>query len=290
MHEMRLTDEQVRRIRAVARTAAGWPLDDPQTLRDLRSGWSADPMLDELGTELRAAVDQTDAVLVHAVPTESDAAVLAPFQSVAVPSSFGNGGTVCCTVAPKTSGDHIDLSETDREFPPHTDSTFLREPHHYIALTCVERDEDCGGESYLLASDRVRAAVRDAGGEDALQALREPLFPFVLHDPLHGDGVQLTPVLGRAGALRYRRDVLDDLQARRPELWSDRARSAYATVRAVLDKLQGQDRFTLEPGDMLLLDNRRVLHGRLPITPGATRVLRRMKGYASAGADFRIVV
>jgi hypothetical protein len=205
--------------------------------------------------------------VLHGAPTDSDPAILALFQAVAVPTAVGNAGAICFTVAPKT-GDHIDLSETDNEFPPHSDSTFLRDPHHYIALACVRRDADSGGDSYVLTHDAVRDMVREVGGERIVRALGEPVYPFVLRDPLYGEGIQLVPVLGADGTIRYRKDMLDRLLSGRPELFAPGVLDALAVLDQVLDRARGRDCFVLAPGDMLVLDNRRVLHGRTPIRPG----------------------
>jgi alpha-ketoglutarate-dependent taurine dioxygenase len=52
-------------------------------------------------------------------------------------------------------------------------------------------------------------------------------------------------------------------------------------LEAVLADPALQRSCSLEPGDVLFVDNRRVLHGRTAIAPGADRHLRRLKIFAS---------
>jgi len=292
MREMRLTDDHVDRLRGIARRSEGWPLESRQTLNDLQGDFEGDEHLRALGSSIRAAIAAASLVVLHGAPTDSDAAVVALFQAVAVPSAVGNGDGIVHTVTPKATVKRADLSDTDSEFPPHTDSTFLRDPHHYIALACVERDTDAGGESYVLREDAVRGAVHDRLGPEVLQALTEPAYPFFLQDPLYGDGVQIVPILGQSNgvrSIRYRRDVLEKLLPEHHQRCPQRNRDALAALDRLLTTMSWQERFILTPGDVLIFDNRRVLHGRTPITPGAVRVLRRLKGFAVTGPGFEIL-
>jgi alpha-ketoglutarate-dependent taurine dioxygenase len=83
--------------------------------------------------------------VVRQVPSDSDRALVAVFQRLAAPSGVGNGDGVIHTVSVMPSATSVDLSRTDREFPPHTDSTFLRDPRHFVVLACIERAPDSGG-------------------------------------------------------------------------------------------------------------------------------------------------
>lgn len=290
MHEIHLTEDHVDRLRRVA-DRDGSPLEDQGSLRTLRAGVESDPLLRGLGAAMRTAIDDADVLVLRDAPTDSDASIMALFQTVAIPSSVGNGGGFLCTVAPK-AGEQDDISDTDSEFPPHTDSTFLREPHHFVALACVERDPDSGGESRVLYLDALRSEIETEYGPDVLQRLAEPAYPFYLQDPLYGDGVQVVPIFtGGDGkrVMRFRYDCVEPLLAEYPQRCPEPNREALATLKDFLGGATPHERFTLEKGDILIFDNRRLLHARTNITPGAVRVLQRLKGFAATGPGFEIL-
>lgn len=290
MREIELTEDQVDCLAKVVRSA-GSRVEDQESLRALREGVEGDPVLSALGAAMRTAIDDADLLLLRNAPTESDPSIVALFQAVAIPSSVGNGGGILCTVAPK-AGEQDDISDTDSEFPPHTDSTFLREPHHFVALACVDRDPDSGGESRVLYIDALRSEIEAEYGPGVLQRLAEPAYPFYLQDPLYGDGVQVVPIFTHADgkqAMRFRYDCVEPLLTDYPQTCPRRNQEALATLENFLGSATPHEQFTLDKGDILIFDNRRVLHARTHITPGAVRVLQRLKGFAATGPGFEIL-
>ncbi len=81
------------------------------------------------------------------------------------------------------------------------------------------------------------------------------------------------------GLIRYRGDALRLGLALRPEALAERHHAALDALGEVLadPSLQAQD--SLQPGEVLLLDNRRTLHGRSSIRAGTRRHLRRLKAF-----------
>ena len=291
MREIELTEEQVGLLAKVARSV-GSRLEDQESLRALREGVEGDPVLSALGAAMRTAIDDADLLLLRNAPTDSDPSIVALFQMVAIPSSVGNGGGILCTVAPK-AGEQDDISDTDSEFPPHTDSTFLREPHHFVALACVDRDPDSGGESRVLYIDALRSEVEAEYGPGVLQRLAEPAYPFYLQDPLYGDGVQVVPIFTHVEgnqAMRFRYDCVEPLLTEYPQACPRQNQEALATFENFLGSATPHEQFTLDRGDILIFDNRRVLHARTHITPSAVRVLQRLKGFAATGPGFEILL
>jgi hypothetical protein len=288
MHEIRLTEDHVDRLGKVGQNRS---LEESESLRALRDGVERDPVLRSLGAAMRTAIHDADLLLLRNAPTASDRSIMALFQMVAIPSSIGNGGGFLCTVAPK-AGEQDDISDTDSEFPPHTDSTFLREPHHFVALACVERDPHSGGESRVLYIDALRSQIETEYGPGILQRLAEPAYPFYLQDPLYGDGVQVVPIFTDAEgkhAMRFRYDCVEPLLAEYPQTCPEQNQEALATLKNFLGSTTPHEQFALEKGDILIFDNRRLLHARTHITPGAVRVLQRLKGFAATGPAYEIL-
>jgi len=289
MHEIQLTEDHVDRLGKVGQDRSS--LEDQESLRALREGVERDSVLRSLGAAMRTAIHDADSLLLRNAPTGSDPSIMALFQMVAIPSSIGNGGGFLCTVAPR-AGEQDDISDTDSEFPPHTDSTFLREPHHFVALACVERDPHSGGESRVIYIDALRSQIETEYGPDILQRLAEPAYPFYLQDPLYGDGVQVVPIftdVEGTHVMRFRYDCVEPLLAEYPQTCPEENQEALATLKNFLGSATPHEQFTLDNGDILIFDNRRLLHARTHITPGAVRVLQRLKGFAATGPGFEIL-
>jgi Taurine catabolism dioxygenase TauD, TfdA family len=289
VHEIQLTEDHVDRLGKVGQPWSS--LDDQESLRALWEGVERDPVLRSLGVAMRTAIHDADLLLLRNAPTDSDPSIMALFQMVAIPSAVGNGGGLLCTVAPK-AGEQDDISDSDSEFPPHTDSTFLREPHHFVALACVERDPHSGGESRVLYVDALRSQIETEYGPGILQRLAEPAYPFYLQDPLYGDGVQVVPIFTAVDgkhAMRFRYDCVEPLLAEYPQTCPEQNQEALETLKNFLGSATPHEQFTLNKGDILMFDNRRLLHARTHITPGAVRVLQRLKGFAATGPGFEIL-
>lgn len=224
------------------------------------------------------------AVVVSGAPVDDDAALLALIGTLGEPSAVGNGDGLIHEVRPRPLEERRDLSSTAAEFPLHTDSTALRFPHHYVGLACATATPAAGGESLVLHVEELVAALVERHGPEPVAALAEPVFPFPLNDPSEpGRRVQDVAVLsaGPGGRpwIRYRADALGVGLALRPEPLERRHRTALGALEETLGDSSLATRHSLVPGEVLLLDNRRTLHGRTAIRPGAPRHLRRLKAY-----------
>ena len=201
-------------------------------------------------------------------------------SALGTPTAIGNGSLIH-EVSPRPDRVGADLSHSAEAFPLHTDSTFLVEPHDFVALACVEAQDGFGGESRVVGCHALRARIADPG---ALEALAEPAYPFLIREPGCAPDVRALPILREdddCWTVRYRSDaVAMALRDSGIELGA-RHRAALLALEDALADSAIHAAFTLRPGDVLLLDNHRVLHGRTAIAPGARRVLRRLKVIAS---------
>jgi hypothetical protein len=249
-----------------------------EELGRLRATAAETDALDRLWTALAERLERDRAVVVESVPTHCDAVLLALTFGVGTPSSLGNGDGLIHEVRPKPLTERRDISTTRAEFPLHTDSTALVRPHEAICLACLRAPAGAGGQSLVATADSVRAALPDS----AVAALAEPVFPFLLKDPVHGRGVRPGPVLEGSGAVRYRRDALELGERLSREPMPPRSRAALELLDEALDDRSLVLTRALRPGDVLLVDNRRALHGRTAIADGADRRLRRLKLFSEA--------
>lgn len=155
-----------------------------------------------------------------------------------------------------------DLAYTSYALDPHTDNPY-RDPVPGIQLLHCLVNETGGGLSTLVDGLAVAEALRH-DNHDAFDALARTKLRFRYADP-DTDLVAEAPILsldseGRFVAIRYspRLDFVPLLPF--AEL------NRYYAARRLLDRLlrssRFERRFTLQRGELIMFDNRRLLHGR----------------------------
>lgn len=162
---------------------------------------------------------------------------------------------------------HVILSTTSRAFPLHTDAFNQPTPPRYVFLL---RADDSDDATASLVSDAWRA-LHDAPSE-LLQLLSEPIFPSAL-----GPVRLLDEPAGAQpfGSLRFNQEEMSRWAERSDVNPSPDARAGQAAAE-LGERLQAvQETFTIRPRDCLLVDNRRVCHGRGVMAPDSRRVLQR---------------
>jgi len=174
-----------------------------------------------------------------------------------------------------------DSAYTPKELRPHTDGTYSHDAPGVQLLLCVDYDAE-GGESIMVDGARIAAEL-----QATQPRIHADLTRIGVTGLYKGDGVELRarrPILrlDETGALvqvsfnNYDRDTV--------RLADDDMRALYAGIRAfdgLANDPRMQWRYTLAPGDMLVFDNWRVLHGR-----GAFRGQRKMAGAYINREDF----
>ncbi len=156
-------------------------------------------------------------------------------------------------------------SRTHLPLMPHTDSSYLAEPHDLVAFQCVVADEG-GGENAMVAMDD----VLDCLTPEEIERLHAPAFPFSrgYFPVLEGDACEAT--------IRYYRTQIDQAVADGATLSE--------TDRALLDQLDealaGKARrfvFKLKEGEAVFFANRKVLHARTGFAEDSNRTLFRVR-------------
>lgn len=147
------------------------------------------------------------------------------------------------------------------EFPLHTDLAHWAAPPRYVALRCLS------GSSTVTTSVLDSLGIVQSVGREALRmAIVQPRRP--LRNGKHLLRLLERPVATESDRIRWDTIFLKPTNA-----------FAAATVAGVQDALLHSDpvQFLLcEPGDTLVLDNWRVLHGRSPVSAdGLQRVIAR---------------
>lgn len=157
-----------------------------------------------------------------------------------------------------SDGAYDDTASTTLEITPHTDSTYSRDAPGLLGLHCHRFDGE-GAENVFVDAHALAARLSD----DA----REILSSVEIPGQYLGDGVHL---MARRPVLRHEGDRLVQVSYnhhdRAPFVLPEPEMSRLYAALHEFDALAGDDdlqfELALRPGDMVLFDNWRVLHGR----------------------------
>lgn len=160
------------------------------------------------------------------------------------------------------------LSTSADDFPLHTDDTFARAPVHSVLMHCWQADP-AGGVSRVAHVADIVAGLTAA----TLERLRVADFPSpfglapVLFEPEAGSGP--------APCIRFNhRDFASYGESYGPKLTADQIAALDEVLHAANRCVQ---ELKLSPGDCLVVDNHRILHGRTAFSPGSGRLLKRLR-------------
>lgn len=238
-------------------------------------GQSRNTLAQEIRNHLRG--DPHAVVLRGLKPTEDRAATVALAQAISGLSSITSEqsektrGKVSFTkvrinhrIATSESRSTA-YSRTNQPLTLHTDSSYKAAPHELVAFQMVRADAT-GGDTTLMSVETILHTI----DPELVKTLARPIFPFGKGD---------VPILWRQGnapRIRYYRHQIDNAVSRGAHL-SDPARAAIEGLDRVLDRADLSCRFRLEDGDILFLDNTRVLHGRTGFAGTSHRLMYRVR-------------
>ncbi len=149
----------------------------------------------------------------------------------------------------------------------HTDAADWPEPAAVIAMICVRPDPMGLGRSRLLDVVSLRRTIERELGPRALALLEQEPIPWQLADYL-GGGIVQRPIL-TAETVRWRR-YTTEFARRAGAPISPAIAELLDPVERVIEETPATLEFLLGAGDLLVMANRRCLHGRTTLTdPGA---------------------
>ena len=167
----------------------------------------------------------------------------------------------------KAIANAYDLTMTPRHLEPHSDNPYRDPVPGYILLHCLENDAD-GGDSTLVDGFHAAARLR-RDNPVAFATLAATDVTFRYHDDSafleHQCPLIATNAAGEVVQIRYnnRTEMVDRLPIDQLD--------AYYAARAAFWRLIAPEspltlRFRLQPGELLMMDNYRLLHGRTGYT------------------------
>lgn len=240
------------------------------------------PTWPERLTALRELVSSNGFGVICGMPCDSDSVLLSVASVFGTAEAVGNGNVLIYDVVPEDGKDQeLPISRTRKAFPLHTDGSAILVPPDYVILACcVAAPKHAGGATIIVTAQDVAGCVRKIGGDDALSALGDAVYPLrLMHaGEWHIHEVPILEVTDRETRIRYRDGMLDQADSER---LTSRHRNAFRILETVLRHQIRTQTFQLAPGDLLALNNWRVLHGRTQVREGYDRRLRRMKIRAS---------
>lgn len=172
-------------------------------------------------------------------------------------------------ISPQEAGSYTGVtgySRTNLPLDLHTDSSYMPVPHEFIGFQCVVADADGGENSYATVDE-----VIDQLSPKSLKRLQETVYPF-------GKAEHSVISLKPKPTIRYYRGQLDYALEQGAPLEDDQ-RQALQDLDTILTKLAGKNRFKLSPGQALVFNNHKALHGRTGFAEDSSRMLIRIRSH-----------
>lgn len=178
---------------------------------------------------------------------------------------------------PSRSQQKHSVANSSLEMYPHTDGSFEGQPPTDVILQCVVEDAPAFGRTVLVD---LRDVIRGLGA-DIERLLRCSEFRFFRREASRVSSV-IAPIISGPSSVplvRYREDSKYHI-----ETPSRQYTHALAAFRDVVRSCPARFDNDLRPGDMVWIDNERILHGRSALSGRRLRVLRRARLLRDKGA------
>lgn len=196
-------------------------------------------------------------VIVRNVPVEMDA-VADVVERIGPMRRTNWGGVADIKAIPEA----YDLTMTPRALEPHADNPYREPVPGYVFVHCLVNDV-AGGELLLTDGFHVAEVLREQAPRefDALTRVR-PEFTYVDDDTILENSGPLIE-LDERGQVRQLRlsNRTEIVAADDPDLLEHYYRARHRLTELVCDA-RFQIRLKLQPGDLAIMDNYRMLHGR----------------------------
>ncbi len=168
------------------------------------------------------------------------------------------------------------FSETDLNAEPHTDASF-RDQAPSIVIFAMQRPASCGGgKSFLVDMLDVERILKKKIGEELCNELFSTHFPFAV-PPVFGEPAA-PPIIRKRikdrSGYRVRLSSIDDGITKDNMTYSPAIIEALNDLGALLNKNQLRTSFNLNAGDILVTNNKRILHGRTAFQDSERRAWR----------------
>ena len=146
----------------------------------------------------------------------------------------------------KAQNNHLPSYFTSNFFPLHTDVSYVPHPPKFMLLHCIHPDPGGGGINLLADCDKALASLAD----NERNTIGLKLFNF-LYPPNCSEGQSQAHAIFEDGLWRYKYSSMD---------FPEQASSVVENFNRILADVSIS--ILLERGDLLVVDNHRIAHGR----------------------------
>jgi len=243
---------------------------DAQFLKDMGSASFNDLTTDDAALySWMKQLDQDGIILVKDMPATEQA-----LDDVAHRIDYQRQTNFGVTFEVRSEPNPINLAYTALALPLHTDLPNQETPPGYQFLHCLANDTQ-GGESVFADGLRVLEDMREQAPEH-FELLATVVIPFRFHDETH-DIQHHHPMInldhqGNIVELKYNAHIASVFDL--PEAVMHDYYLAYRDLMGRMRQAKYRMQYRLKAGEMVVFDNRRVLHGRTEFEPTGHRHLR----------------
>ena len=229
-------------------------------------------LVDAIHVASRVCTDPSGVLVLGGFPTDDDNAALlhlahalgTPVPDTRMPGHAMEGNLVYRVEFNPENQDEHAYSATAGHFPLHTDGAHWKRPPQLVLLLCC-RASSSGGDTTL------------AHVEDVLGRLEPGHIQQLVNVPVGFDDVDAPVLQQDPWRIRWNHATLQRRHQR--GLWRPHRATldACQALEVVLAALAERPALRLAPGELLVLDNTRVLHGRTTFGDTGNRLLKRVR-------------
>lgn len=173
----------------------------------------------------------------------------------------------------------ITYSQHSHEADLHTDSQYSAYPEDYFALLTLHKAECGGGISYLLSLKDILAELESSeAGKKAKHILETTTYPFIVPS-IFKQRKEEKPEFNyghiiKNGEIRFRVDTIQKALDYDQSLCTTEQVEAFNFMVNLVRSTNNRKTFFLENGDLVLINNKNMLHGRGSFTDPKRHLLR----------------
>ncbi|EKX36051.1 hypothetical protein GUITHDRAFT_155346 [Guillardia theta CCMP2712] len=183
------------------------------------------------------------------------------------------GGFWETRLLPADDKKNIDSAFSTCALPAHTDGNYWQDPPGIQVFHCLEPDLH-GGDTLLVDGFKVAEDLKEIDS-DSFNFLCETPVPFQ-HTDKENHLVSYHTVFGKdadGNVIRFSLNTLDRDVMRLPPSQVLRFYKAWQQLCSIVADPSNEAWLKLMPGQLIIIDNKRVMHGRSEISPRSGRVL-----------------
>tara|TARA_B100000497_G_C7695091_1_gene424218 strand:- start:97 stop:915 length:819 start_codon:yes stop_codon:yes gene_type:complete len=209
-------------------------------------------------------------------------------EMVGTPISHDQHGSIVWDIKsnPNSTGLVKTYSEHNHKAELHTDSQYSFYPEDMFALLSLQKAKCGGGLSHLKSLKNILNRLKALpDGDEIIRILSNTDFPFIVPNVFKKDiskkyEFNFGPIL-RNNEIRFRIDTFEKAFQIDNSFCSEEQISAYGKLKKIITDDLDLTEFMMEPGDLIIINNKTMLHGRSTFTDSNRHMLRiRMNKHA----------